>query len=68
MDGAALSAIAVALITTVGGVMVALINSLRKENRKDHNTVTEKLEDLKEDIKDLDEKIDSHITWHLDNK
>lgn len=68
MDAGTFSAVVVALITTMGAVLVALINSLRKENRKDHGTVCEKLETLKEDIENIDEKIDGHITWHLDHK
>lgn len=68
MDSTALSAIIVACITTMGTVLVALFNSLRKENRQDHNIVREKLEQLREDVKDVDNKLDDHINWHLDDK
>lgn len=68
MDGTAASAIIVALITTMGTVLVALFNSLRKENRRDHGIVTEKLEQLREDVKHVDDKLDDHIQWHLDDK
>ena len=68
MDSAALSAIIVALITTMGTVLVALFNILRKENRQDHNIVREKLEELRQDVKDVDDKLDGHIIWHLDDK
>lgn len=68
MDSAALSAIVVALITTMGTVLVALFNILRKENRQDHNIVREKLEELRQDVKDVDDKLDGHISWHLDDK
>ena len=68
MDSAALSAIIVALITTMGTVLVALVNILRKENRQDHNIVREKLEELRQDVKDVDDKLDGHISWHLDDK
>ena len=67
MDSA-IAAIIVALITTVGTVMVALFNSLRKENREDHNVVTDKLQELKDDVKHIDDKLDDHISWHLDKK
>lgn len=67
MDSA-VAAIIVALITTVGTVMVALFNSLRRENREDHNVVRSKLEELKGDVKDIDNKLDDHISWHLDKK
>jgi len=68
MDTTAFSAIIVALITTVGTVLVALFNSLRKENRADHNIVRQKLEELRQDVKDVDHKLDDHINWHLDDK
>ena len=67
MDSA-VAAIIVALIRTVGTVMVALFNSLRRENREDHNVVTSKLQELKDDVKDIDNKLDDHISWHLDKK
>lgn len=67
MDSA-VAAIIVALITTVGTVMVALFNSLRRENREDHNVVRSKLQELKDDVKDIDNKLDDHISWHLDKK
>jgi len=67
MDSA-IAAIIVALITTVGTVMVALFNSLRRENREDHNVVRSKLQELKNDVKDIDNKLDDHISWHLDKK
>jgi len=68
MDSTALSAIIVALITTMGTVLVALFNILRKENRQDHNIVRDKLEELRQDVKDVDDKLDGHISWHLDDK
>jgi hypothetical protein len=68
MDSTAFSAIIVALITTMGTVLVALFNVLRKENRQDHNIVRDKLEELRQDVKDVDDKLDGHITWHLDDK
>jgi len=68
MDTTALSAIAVALITTVGTVLVGLFNALRKENREDHNIVRQKLEELRQDVKHVDHKLDDHISWHLDDK
>lgn len=65
---AALGGIIVALITTVGAVMVAILNTLRKENREDHNIVRDKLQELREDVKHIDNKLDDHITWHLDQE
>lgn len=73
---AGLASIIVALLTTVGGVIVAMIHKFRKENKQDHHVVTETLtmirNDLKEDlsniqsdVKDVHEKLDNHIDWHL---
>jgi biopolymer transport protein ExbB/TolQ len=65
---AVLGGIVVALITTVGTIMVAVLNTLRKENREDHNIVRDKLQELREDVKHIDNKLDDHITWHLDQE
>jgi len=65
---AVLGGIIVALITTVGTIMVAILNTLRKENRADHNVVRDKLQELREDVKHIDNKLDDHITWHLDQE
>ena len=68
MMDAVLGGIVVALITTVGTIMVAILNTLRKENREDHNVVRDKLQELREDVKHIDNKLDDHITWHLDQE
>ena len=65
---AVLGGVIVALITTVGTIMVAILNTLRKENRADHNVVRDKLQELREDVKHIDNKLDDHITWHLDQE
>lgn len=73
---AGLASIIVALLTTVGGVIVAMIHKFRKENKEDHHVVRETLtmirNDIKEDlssiqndVKDVHEKLDNHIDWHL---
>jgi len=45
-----------------------MIQKFRIENRKDHGAVMEALKDLHGDIKEVDEKIDGHIVWHLNDK
>ena len=65
---AVLGGIIVALITTVGTIMVAILTTLRKENKEDHSIVTNKLQELKEDVRHIDNKLDDHITWHLDQE
>jgi len=53
-----------ALITAVGGVLVAIINKFRKENHEDHGRVREALEQVSNTIERVEGKVDSHINWH----
>lgn len=66
-----MEAIAVALIAAVGGILAALVQKSRQENKKDHNMVSGLLYDVKDDIINLhhkvdkvDDKIDGHIQSH----
>lgn len=61
------ASIVVAAITTIGGILVAIIQRLRKENKQDHYTVRDILKDMREDIQNVDSKLDGHIEWHMDN-
>lgn len=63
---AALASIVVAAIAALGGIIVSIIEKLRKENRDDHNAVRELLIHLSEDIHHVEDKLDEHITWHLE--
>lgn len=65
---AALASIIVAVITAGSGIIVAFIQKFRKENREDHGAVMEAIKELHTDIHEVDEKIDSHIIWHLNDK
>lgn len=74
-----MEAIIVAAIAAVGGVLAALVQKGRAENKTDHNVVSEMLVNVKDDIIDLhhkidhvdqqvfkvDDKLDSHIDWHM---
>ena len=51
-------AIIVAVIASMGGVLAALVQSLRKENRDDHAMVGQSLQRI-------ENKLDSHIDDHL---
>ena len=62
------ASVIVAIVTTVGTIIVATIQKFRKENRDDHNRVVDALVSLKEDVKDIDKKLDGHIDWHLKAK
>lgn len=57
--------IAIAIITGVFSVLVALIQKTRKENKVDHNMVYESIQELKEDVRGVGNKLDNHIDWHL---
>jgi len=65
---AAIASILVAAIAALGGIIVSIIEKLRKENRDDHNAVRELLVHLSEDIHHVEEKLDEHISWHLEIK
>jgi ABC-type phosphate/phosphonate transport system ATPase subunit len=56
--------VAVAVIGAVGVVLSALIQSLRKENRRDHGVVATKLDQLVQGHERIENKIDGHIGDH----
>ena len=53
-----------AVIGAVGVVLSALIQSLRKENRRDHGVVATKLDQLVQGHERIENKIDGHIGDH----
>lgn len=64
-----------AIIAAVGGVLAALVQKSRKENKSDHNIVAGLLYDVKDDIVNLhkkvdkvDDKVDGHIQSHQRKK
>ena len=58
--------IIVALVTGAFGIVVALIQSARRENRKDHANVADALHWIHRDIHRVGEKVDRHIEWHAE--
>ena len=62
------TSIVVALVAGIFSVLVTLIQKTRKENKSDHNMVYNSLIDLKEDVRNVGEKVDGHIDWHLKTK
>lgn len=63
--------VVVALITTIGGIVVAVIHSFRKENRKDHAEVASGLVNLSLIALRTEQKVDTvkdelheHLGWH----
>ena len=60
------NSIAVALIAAVGGVMVALVQRSRKENKVDHATVIESIRLVHSDVKEVRRDVHNHLTWHAE--
>lgn len=74
-----MEAITVAIIAAVGGVLAALVQKGRAENKADHDVVAGMLVTVKDDIINLhhkidhvdeqvdkvDDKLDGHIEWHM---
>jgi len=74
-----LEAVVVAVIAAVGGILAALVQKGRAENKADHDVVASMLVTVKDDILNLhhkidhvdeqvdkvDDKLDGHIDWHM---
>ena len=54
--------VAVALI---GGPLVVVVQSLRKENTSQHAESRELLKMVVSKVDKVDDKLDGHISWHL---
>ena len=59
------TSITVAIIGLVGGVIVALIQQGRKENKIDHNAVASLIKQVHKDVVNVEHKLDDHIQKHL---
>lgn len=59
------ASIIVSIIGLSGSILIFILNKFRKENRNDHNEVRDILNILHEDIKEVGNKVDNHIDWHL---
>ena len=64
MDSAIASVI-VAFIASIGGILIAVIQKSRKENKGDHNMVKQCIDLLRDDVKNIDRKLDNHMEWHM---
>jgi len=62
MDSTA--AIVVAVITAVGGIIVAFVNRGRTENKKDHAQVIQRLDEVSEHLNALSRLTTNHLRWH----
>lgn len=68
-----MEAVIVAAIAAVGGIVTALVQKTRHENRDDHNKVSGTLGGIKDEIINLHHKVDKvddqihdHIMWHYE--
>lgn len=55
-----------ALALLIATVLTLLIEKLRKENRRDHGYVRDRLDNIHEDVKNVSSRLDKHIDWHMD--
>jgi hypothetical protein len=56
--------IAVAVIGMVGTLIVALIETTRRQNNRDHATNSDKLDSVITKIDKVDSRLGTHIDWH----
>jgi polyhydroxyalkanoate synthesis regulator phasin len=59
-----MEAVTVALIAAVGGILAALVQKGRMENKKDHGVVASLLRSLHKDVEVVENKLDKHIESH----
>jgi hypothetical protein len=59
------TSIIVALVAGIFSVLVTLIQKTRKENKSDHDMVYSSIQELKIDVRNVGDKLDGHIDWHL---
>lgn len=58
----------VATILAPGGLIALLIERTRRENNRDHARNSELLHRIDGKVDKIDERLDHHIEWHLDDK
>lgn len=57
--------IAVAVIGMTSALLVALIETTRRQNNRDHASNADKLDSVIEKIDKVDDRLGGHIDWHL---
>lgn len=58
--------IIVAIISGAFGIIVALIQASRRENKRDHGVVAESLRRVHLEVHRVGQKVDRHIEWHAE--
>jgi hypothetical protein len=56
------------IVAIIGGPMVVVLQKLRKENTSQHAESRDILNRVADRVEKVDEKLDGHITWHLDKE
>jgi hypothetical protein len=54
-------------VVAPGGVIVTLLERVRRENNRDHARNSELLTKIDGKVDKIDSRLDSHIDWHAHN-
>lgn len=65
---AANASIVVAVITMIGGIIVAFIQAARKENHADHAVVQKQLNLIFKAVNKVDERVEQHLDDHREGQ
>ena len=52
-------------VAVIGGPLVVVVQSLRKENTSQHAEARELLKMVAGKVDKVDDKLDNHISWHM---
>jgi hypothetical protein len=58
----------IGLTVAVIGLLTALVEKGRRENARDHNTVRDRLDDIKLDVREVRTVLTDHLEAHADKK
>jgi hypothetical protein len=56
------------IVAIIGGPVVVILQKLRKENTSQHAESRQLLSIVVDKVDKVDNKLDGHITWHLDKE
>ena len=56
------------VVAIIGGPLVVLVQSLRRENTEQHAESRALLNEVSNKVDKVDTKLDGHINWHLERK
>lgn len=57
-----------ASVVAPGGLIALLIERTRRENNRDHAKNSDLLHKIDGKVDKIDERLDHHLEWHLDDK